>query len=765
MSPTPSPNSATSQASPQHLLEHLNPAQKSAVTSQAKHLLILAGAGTGKTRALIHRIAWLLQSGQAGGGDLMAVTFTNKAANELKERLLQLIGPGPTLARIQAGTFHSMARRHLGQHGEAIGLQSNFSIIDTDDQKRLARSLMRQEGVNEKHYPPNEFISYINRHKEEGIRATGAAEHTVYSDLYALYESHCRQENLVDFGELLLAAYEMLRDCPEVRDYYQQRYSHLLVDEFQDTNAMQYQWLQLLTGNDTRTTVVGDDDQTIYTWRGARSENMHEYAEHFGAEIVKLERNYRSTSHILSAADCIIQKNTNRLGKTLVGNKDDGDKICIYSAYNEQDEARFASSIIEDWHSGNNRLSDVAILYRSNVLSRMLEEEMVRSRIPYRIYGGTRFYSRIEIKDTLAWLRLVHNPHEDMSFLRALGSPKRGLGEKAVEHLRALGPDQSLWNNCKAYINAGGRKSDALKDFTQTVEGLRRKSGDLPLHKLVQETIARSGLLALYQKIQGEGGLSKEDNLHELVRAAEEFEKKLHRDRALLEHSDTRGDARSDAGQEEPTSVLEQFLTDTALNAGDQQATSHLDYVHLMTLHASKGLEFPLVLIIGMEEELFPHIRSLQEQGLEEERRLCYVGMTRAMDKLYMTWAQSRRGQSSGYSSRRMSRFLYELPGDLVQRAEGGMPAQDYANGNGVAESRGSAADNSNGRGNGRGTGNGGGSNGAIRAGLKVQHKTFGCGTVLHTRGEGGQEQVKVQFDEHGVKWLLLSHAQLTLST
>ena len=719
----------------------MNESQCAAICADAPHLLVLAGAGTGKTRTLIHRIAWFIERGEASRGQIMTVTFTNRAATELKERLTQLPGVDMHANRVLAGTFHSMARRQLVEHGSVIDLKPNFTIMDSDDQKRLVRQLMRENNVNERHFPAVEFAGWLSRHKEVGNRADDVAdeEHSTYKTLYQAYEEHCRKNSLVDFSELLLAACEMMECNEEVRQLYQRRYSCLLVDEFQDTNAIQYRWLKNMAGPQTCTTVVGDDDQTIYTWRGARAENMEEYRSNFDATVVRLERNYRSTERILQAANQVIRNNQQRMGKNLICTGEQGEKVRVYSAANEQDEARFVASIVEDWHTDNRKLSDIAVLYRSNTQSRVLEEEMIRLRIPYRIYGGTRFYSRAEIKDVLAYLHLVHNPNDNLAFRRAVGVPKRGVGEKTLERLQAIDPDSSLWQNLVQFCSSGAGKSTALQQFAATIDSLRNNCEGKPLKIMVEQVLALSGLKEMYEKISGEGGLSKADNLDELAKAAGEFEKRISSELHLEK-------------QEPISSPLEQFLAEAALNSGDEQSPTGMDSIHLMTLHASKGLEFPLVMMVGMEQDLFPHIKSIQNQGLEEERRLCYVGMTRAREKLYMSWASARHsGNRPG--PRTASRFLRELDPELVEEMGSGMATTDYRTEEPPMRTT-----------NGSTTPKGNSGSGPVQVGRKVYHKTFGDGVVLRIEGRVEDARIQISFADHGVKWLLLSHANLALT-
>lgn len=745
--PHPVMKATQKQAPKSDLVGELNTAQKQAVTSTSPHLLILAGAGTGKTRTLIHRIAWKLDSDPNGSRQAMAVTFTNKAAKELKTRLSQLLTDDIAKQRVRAGTFHGIAHQQLRQFGTRIGLPSNFTIIDGEDQKRLVRQLMRQEGVNEQHYPPNEFVSWINRYKEKAVRAKDIddEEHSVYKDLARIYEKHCLKEGLVDFGELLLASCEMLETCPDVRDYYRDRYSSLFVDEFQDTNAIQYRWFKLLVGAHTGTTLVGDDDQAIYGWRGARMQNMEDYLREFKAEVVRMEENYRSTRTILKAANQVISRNRNRMGKSLFSNAEEGERVRIYAACNDIDEARFTAQVAEDWHAQGNSLSGVAILYRSNALSRVLEEEMVRMRIPYRIYGGVRFYGRTEVKDALSWLQLVEDPNNDIAFVRAIRSPRRGVGDAAIARIQEMANGGPLWQGMTQFAETTARGAKGIGEFINILTHLRQYAGKARLDQLIAEINKTTGLEQMYAN-KSEGGVSRQENLEELVRASGHFEQRF-------KHM---------TPEDEQTSVLEQFLAETSLDAGDEQADGYADAINLMTIHASKGLEFPVVIIVGMEEELMPHVKALGDNSLEEERRLCYVGMTRGIKKLYLSWSAARR-MHGRTENRRPSRFLKELPQELVLEVEGSLPSQGSP-----AYVQDSASEIiGNGNGNGRVMANGSNSNGngaGMRTGEVVVHRVFGEGTIVSSEGHGDDMRLRVNFVNHGTKLLLASRAGLTTS-
>ena len=601
------------------LLNSLNDAQRQAVAATLGRQLVLAGAGSGKTRVLVHRIAWLIQVEQASPHSILSVTFTNKAAAEMRQRIEQLLGINP--AGMWVGTFHGLAHRLLRAHWQEARLVQNFQILDSDDQQRLIKRVMRELGLDEQKWPARQAQWFINGQKDEGLRpqhiqAGGDLFLSTMRDVYTAYEQACERAGVIDFSELLLRALDLWRDHPGLLEHYQRRFQHVLVDEFQDTNAVQYAWLRLLARGGASLMAVGDDDQSIYGWRGAKIENIHQYTADFpDAEMIRLEQNYRSTGGILKAANALIANNSGRLGKELWTDLGEGEPLTLYAAYNEHDEARYVVETIESLVKQGNARSEIAILYRSNAQSRVLEEALLRERIPYRIYGGQRFFERAEIKNAMAYLRLIEGRGNDAALERVINVPPRGIGEKTVEAIRehARHSQLSMWEAMCQLLAAKalkGRAASALGAFIELIEGLAAKVVDMPLHTMTQTTIEQSGLIIYHQEEKGEKGQARVENLEELVSAARNFES-------------TEEDA--------DLSPLSAFLGHASLEAGDAQADEHEDSVQLMTLHSAKGLEFPYVFLVGMEEGLFPHKMSLEEPGrLEEERRLAYVGITRA---------------------------------------------------------------------------------------------------------------------------------------
>ena len=712
----------------QNLTDSLNDAQREAVTSQKKALLVLAGAGSGKTRVLVHRIAWLATEIGLSPHAMMAVTFTNKAAAEMRHRIEALLG-GPA-AGMWIGTFHGLCHRLLRAHWHQAGLNENFQVLDSDDQQRLVKRAIRSLNIDEQQWPPKQAQWWINQRKDEGERPEDIKHHgdlftATQLKIYQTYEEICRVAGTIDFAELLLRAVELFKKNPALLAHYQTRFNHILVDEFQDTNQIQYQFIRLLAGPNTDVTAVGDDDQSIYGWRGAKVENLNEFLRDYpGAEIVRLEQNYRSTGNILTAANAVIDHNSDRLGKSLWTEGDKGDPLWLYSAFNEQEEARFIAEKIEQWVDEGHDYKSCAILYRSNAQSRVLEEAMINRRIPYRIYGGLRFFERQEIKDALSYLRLTFNRDDDAAFERVVNQPPRGIGEKTVEQLRerARLHQMSLWRATQLVIQERAmpaRALTALQGFMQLVIDMEAGYKEQPLHEQMHGVIHDSGLAALYAAERGEKGLARKENLEELVNAAREFEPEE---------------------EEEPLSPLAAFLTHVSLEAGESQADAHSDAVQMMTLHSAKGLEFPLVFIAGMEEGLFPHSMSLEEPGrLEEERRLCYVGITRAMKQLFMTRAEKRRlyGRES-YSD--WSRFVDEIPAALKRevRLGGKVVQQVYSK---LSNATTAAY--------------------PYPIGRDVEHSMFGRGTVLGYEGDGSQMRVQVNFPKAGSKWLVLAYAKL----
>ncbi|HEK1007009.1 TPA: DNA helicase II [Pseudomonas putida] len=718
------------------LLNSLNDAQRQAVAATLGRQLVLAGAGSGKTRVLVHRIAWLIQVEQASPHSILSVTFTNKAAAEMRQRIEQLLGINP--AGMWVGTFHGLAHRLLRAHWQEARLVQNFQILDSDDQQRLVKRVIRELGLDEQRWPARQAQWFINGQKDEGLRpqhiqASGDLFLGTMRSIYEAYEQACERAGVIDFSELLLRALDLWRDNPGLLEHYQRRFRHLLVDEFQDTNAVQYAWLRLLAGSGGGSLMaVGDDDQSIYGWRGAKIENIHQYTADFpDAEMIRLEQNYRSTSGILKAANALIANNSGRLGKELWTDLGEGEPLTLYAAYNEHDEARYVVETIESLIKQGSSRNEIAILYRSNAQSRVLEEALLRERIPYRIYGGQRFFERAEIKNAMAYLRLLEGRGNDAALERVINVPPRGIGEKTVEAIRehARHSQLSMWGAMCQLLAAKalkGRAASALGAFIELIENLSGKVADMPLHTITQTVIEQSGLIIYHQEEKGEKGQARVENLEELVSAARNFET-----------SDDDGDL----------SPLSAFLGHASLEAGEAQADEHEDSIQLMTLHSAKGLEFPYVFLVGMEEGLFPHKMSLEEPGrLEEERRLAYVGITRAMRQLFMTYAETRRLYGSE-TYNKVSRFVREIPAGLVQevrlsnsvsRPFGGAKATGasslFANAN-IPQT-------------------------SFNLGQRVQHSVFGEGVILNFEGSGAQARVQVNFAE-GSKWLMLGYAKL----
>ncbi|MEO9078547.1 MAG: 3'-5' exonuclease, partial [Rhodanobacter sp.] len=644
-----------------YLIDPLNDVQREAVCAPPGHYLVLAGAGSGKTRVLTHRIGWLTQAEQAPPWAILAVTFTNKAAGEMRARLNELI-PGSTQG-LTVGTFHGIAHRLLRRHWREAGLPETFQILDSDDQLRLVKRVVAGLGLDDAKYPPRQACWQINQWKDEGKRPAGIEhrDHPVtqtFVQIYQAYEDACRRAGLVDFGELLLRAHELWLKHPAVLEHYQQRWRYLLVDEFQDTNTLQYAWIRVLAGTTGSVFAVGDDDQSIYGWRGAKVENMQQFLRDFpGARTIKLEQNYRSTSTILKAANSVIQRNGSRLGKELWTAGDEGERIALYTAYNEQDEARFVIERIREYIDEQGSAKDCAILYRSNAQSRNFEEQLVQRRIGYRVYGGQRFFERAEVKDALAYLRLTANRHDDAAFERAVNTPTRGIGDRTLDVLRrrARSEDLSMWEATLSELTAGselaGRAKNAVKAFLELIDVMARSfagmvnppsrteetadsaapvadapsNTELTLAEQIEHAITHTGLRDFYEKDSRGNAESRVENLDELINVASRFE---------------RSNEDIDAG----ISELNAFLSNATLEAGEHQGEAGDDCVQLMTLHSAKGLEFPIVFLVGMEEGLFPSQRSVDDEGrLEEERRLAYVGITRARERLIVSHAESRR--------------------------------------------------------------------------------------------------------------------------
>lgn len=718
------------------LIGSLNDAQRQAVAAPLGRQLVLAGAGSGKTRVLVHRIAWLIEVEGASPHSVLAVTFTNKSAAEMRVRIEQLLGTNP--AGMWVGTFHGLAHRLLRAHWQEAGLAENFQILDSDDQQRLIKRVIRELGLDEQRWPPRQAQWFINAQKDEGIRPqhiqpAGDLFLATQLQIYSGYEAACRRAGAVDFAELLLRSLELWRDNPGLLAHYRQRFRHLLVDEFQDTNAVQYAWLRHLAAPSgspgTSLMVVGDDDQSIYGWRGARIENIQQFEQDFSdAQTIRLEQNYRSTASILKAANALIAHNQGRLGKELWTEGQDGEPLTLYAAFNEHDEARYIVERIQEAVRGGLARRDIAILYRSNAQSRVLEEALLRERVPYRIYGGQRFFERAEIKNAMAYLRLLRARDDDAALERVINLPPRGIGEKTVEALRELARERqlSLWQALHQVVGerrVPGRAAGALNAFVELIDTLALRTEQMPLHLVTQTVIEQVGLIPFHLAEKGEKGQTRVDNLEELVSAARSFE---HEDEAV--------------------SALAAFIDHAALEAGETQAEAGEDSVQLMTLHSAKGLEFPLVFLAGVEEGLFPHKMSLEEPGrLEEERRLAYVGLTRAMQRLVLTYAETRRLYGSE-TYNKVSRFVREIPPGLIREVRLGNsvsrplstahgPAAGFA-GSGVPDT-------------------------LFTLGQRVRHALFGEGVILNYEGSGASARVQVNFDQEGSKWLMLSYAKL----
>jgi len=725
-----------------HILDGLNDRQREAVTAPLGNLLIVAGAGSGKTRVLVHRMAWLIEAEGVSPHGVLAVTFTNKAASEMRSRTEALLKmPGRTL---WVGTFHGIAHRLLRIHWREAKLPQSFQILDSDDQLRLVKRVMRALDLDEQRWGPRQAQWFINAQKDEGRRAREVIAGDdlfliTHRRVYEAYETLCSSGGLVDFAELLLRSHELWLESPELLQHYQQRFQHLLVDEFQDTNTIQYAWLRVLAGERGRVVAVGDDDQSIYGWRGARIENIHRFRQDFrDVQLIRLEQNYRSTGTILKAANALIDHNTDRLGKELWTDGVEGEPIALYSAYNELDEARFVADRIEEWIRQGGNAVDIALLYRSNAQSRVLEEALLRSQIPYRIYGGVRFFERLEIKNALSYMRLMTQPHSDPAFERVVNTPTRGIGEKSLEAIRehARRTGVSLWQASKEGVAEGtlGRAGNAVAAFLSLIERMASAVERLPLHELAEHCIEASGLLEFHAREPGERGLARKENLEELISACRQFSGEV-----VLPLDE------SGVIREAPKSLLDEFLDQAALESGDHQADGDGNCVQLMTLHSAKGLEFPVVFMAGMEEGLFPHRMSADEPGrMEEERRLCYVGITRAMRHLTFSFAETRRLHGVD-SYNRPSRFIAEVPQALLSEVRmRGAVTRPYESGSTTIRNGRIPADD-----------------GALRIGQRVLHGKFGEGVVLQAEGHGERGRVQVNFARDGSKWLMLGYAKL----
>jgi len=643
-----------------NLLDSLNAAQREAVSADPGHLLILAGAGSGKTRVLVHRIAWLLQVQQVQPWSILAVTFTNKAAREIRGRLDTMLGN--PVGGMWVGTFHGLAHRFLRAHWQDAGLHQHFQILDSEDQLRLIKRLLKEMQIDEARWPPRQIQGFINRQKDEGLRPhhlseTGDFFRDKMIAVYREYEAARLRAGSLDFADLLLYTLELLRERADILSHYQRRFNHILVDEFQDTSAIQYAWLRLLAGRDNHLFVVGDDDQSIYGWRGARVEHIQSFQKDYPTtRTIRLEQNYRSTGNILAAANALIANNPTRLGKNLWTQGGAGEPIRCYNAFNEVEEARFVVDRIRRFIQDGHRHDECAILYRTTAQSRLFEEALIQAGIPYRVYGGLRFFERAEIRDALAYLRLIANPDDDAAFERVVNLPTRGIGEHTVDLVReqARAAGVSLWRTARDLSASGAlgpRASKALRGFLDLIESQREMRVRYMLNELTERMIEEVGLIEHFKKSKDGKGQDRIENLEQLVETVYRFEQDL---------------------PEDADDPLGAFLAHAALEAGETEADPFEDSVQLMTLHSAKGLEFPLVFLVGLEEGLFPHSLSLDDEiKLEEERRLCYVGLTRAMRWLYLTYAETRRiyGRDNYPAP---SRFLREIPPALIEEVRGG---------------------------------------------------------------------------------------------
>jgi len=784
------------------LLDSLNPEQRAAVTLPAEHALILAGAGSGKTRVLTTRIAWLLQEGHSTPGGILAVTFTNKAAKEMVARLTAML---PISVRgMWIGTFHGLCNRFLRAHFKTAALPQTFQILDTQDQLSAVKRLCKQLGVDEDRFPPKQLSWFISSCKEEGLRPQDVpvrdSDTRRKAELYQLYEEQCQREGVVDFGELMLRSYEVLRDHAAIREHYQWRFRHILIDEFQDTNKLQYAWIKMLAGKQDgadgaageggAVLAVGDDDQSIYAFRGARVGNMADFVREFDVQHqIKLEQNYRSHSHILDAANALISHNSRRLGKNLRTDQGPGEAVRVYEAPSDFEEAQWMVSEMRYLtESGKPGLgegypqSEIAVLYRSNAQSRVIETALFNAGIAYRVYGGLRFFERAEIKHALAYLRLVSNPHDDTSFMRVVNFPARGIGARSLEQLQDIAKELgcSLHDAVSALK---GRPGALISAFVAKIDVLREQTATSGLRDIVATMLEESGLLAHYR--QDREGEDRVENLEELVNAAESFVRLegFGRQEAARTAAQAAGGADGTGGISGPVMVMEPapadsefgdtgetlspltaFLTHAALEAGDNMAQAGQDAVQLMTVHSAKGLEFDCVFITGMEEGLFPHENAMSDRdGLEEERRLMYVAITRARDRLYLSHSQTRmlHGQTR-YNLK--SRFFDELPeGGLKFLTPKRPPPRSPWQGTGSSGWTPPAASARTETFNaGPPVARKSEASHGLRVGLQVFHNKFGEGKVLTLEGEGADARAQISFPRHGTKWLALSVAKLT---
>lgn len=721
------------------LLDGLNDKQREAVAAPIGNYLVLAGAGSGKTRVLTHRIAWLIGVENVPESNILAVTFTNKAATEMRHRIESTLfqTSNHSMFGMWVGTFHSIANRLLRSHYLDADLPQDFQIMDSEDQIRLLKRLLKLHNIDEKHFPPKHVAWYINAQKDKGKRAKDIEHHNDPNEkklveIYQIYQEACDRAGLLDFAELLIRTYEMLKKKPLILQRYQQRFQHILIDEFQDTNNIQYDLIRLLAGDSGKVMIVGDDDQSIYGWRGAQVENIQKFLNDYPkAETIRLEQNYRSTGHILAAANELISNNDNRLGKNLWTASGNGDPVEIYCAFNELDEARFVASQIQQWKEDEGSYSECAVLYRSNSQSRVIEEALIQANIPYRIYGGMRFFERQEIKDALAYLRLIANRQDDAAFERVVNTPPRGIGDRTLDTIRQITRNRSitLWQAVQVALQEeqlSGRSASALLRFVELINAMDDETTEMALAEQTDFVIKKSGLYEMYKQEKGEKGEVRIENLEELVTATKQF---------------------TPPEESEELTPLTAFLTHASLEAGEAQASPHQEYVELMTLHSAKGLEFPRVFMVGVEEGIFPSGMSFDEGRLQEERRLAYVGITRAKRKLTISYAELRR--LYGKEERHIpSRFIAELPEENIREIRLRGNINRAANFGAVAKhppkTTASILEDD-----------------IWKMGQKVYHAKFGQGTIINVEGSGEATRLQIAFQGNGIKWLIAKMAKL----
>lgn len=711
-----------------YTLENLNEAQRDAVCNLSKNSLVIAGAGSGKTRVLIQRILWLIEDNDFSPFSILAVTFTNKAAREIKSRLSESLNI--SIDSMWVGTFHGICYRILRTNYKKCSLLKNFQIIDSDDQVRIIKRIMKDNEIENSQIIPKQVAWYINKKKDQSIRSDKTKDddfiNAQYNKIYKLYEEYCNKSGLVDFGEIILRTLELFKNDKEIKFYYHKLFKCILIDEFQDTNTIQYELIKIMTGNDTSIFAVGDDDQSIYGWRGAKIENIKKLQKDYkNTQVYRLEQNYRSTGNILNAANSIILNNSSRMGKNLWTEDKSGDLIKIFSANDEIDEANFVVESIQNHISENYKRNEISILYRSNAQSRIFEEKLIAKGIPYKIYGGFRFFERAEIKDVIAYIRLATSNNDDNSFERIVNIPPRGIGEKTKNLIREFSKNKkiSLYDSIPEAVKESvfskkvGESLLGFYNLIKTIHSIMQKD-DLPYQ--IKEIIKITNIKSIYEKNKTEQSRSKLENLDELISAAQEF---LNSD---LDENET---------------IVDAFLRHTSLESGEGQGNEWDECIQLMTLHSSKGLEFPIVFLVGLEENLFPSRMSIEEENLEEERRLCYVGITRARKKLYLSYAQMRR-QYGSENYCLPSRFLNELPSEVIEEI-GYKPKKFFHSGN-QKDSTNIYKDN-------------------VLIGKRVSHKKFGEGVVVSAEGSEANTRVEVYFNDYGSKWLILAIANLEI--